>query len=184
MNQDDVSLLARSVTDLPPGSHVCHFYDTTEDLLYTLVPFFAAGLERHEFCVWVTSPVTVAEASAAMWRAIPELDRHLAEGDLVMVDARRLFMPEGDFNGPLVLEAWRAGLEEKLARGYTGMRVNGTVDPRHPDVRGVHVPPQAVPRGSGARPRAVARLAPGAAPGRLADAGVAALSDIGRRRRS
>ena len=41
------------LNDLPWGTHFCLFYDTVEDLLDILVPFFKAGLEREEFCLWI-----------------------------------------------------------------------------------------------------------------------------------
>jgi hypothetical protein len=35
---------------MPWGSHFCHFYDTKEDLIETLVPYFVEGLKSGEFC--------------------------------------------------------------------------------------------------------------------------------------
>src|SRR3977135_2824524 len=45
----------RLVGDVPWGTHFCHFYETKEDLLDILVPYFKAGLENNESCVWVVS---------------------------------------------------------------------------------------------------------------------------------
>ncbi len=39
------------VGDMPWGTHFCHFYDSKQDLLDTLVPYFKAGLDDKEFCV-------------------------------------------------------------------------------------------------------------------------------------
>ena len=41
--------------DVPWGTHFCQFYQTKEDLIDILVPYFKAGLENNEFCLWVTS---------------------------------------------------------------------------------------------------------------------------------
>ena len=47
------------VGEMPWGTHFCHFYETTDDLLETLLPFFKVGLESNEFCAWVVSePLT------------------------------------------------------------------------------------------------------------------------------
>ena len=60
------------VGDMPWGT----FYETTEDLLDTLVPYFKAGLEGNEFCVWVISePLREADAWSALEGAVPELGR-------------------------------------------------------------------------------------------------------------
>ncbi|MBN1309757.1 MAG: MEDS domain-containing protein [Chitinispirillaceae bacterium] len=54
-----------AVGPLPWGSHFCQFYDTTEDLIDTHVPYFRAGLETNEFCMWVTSqPLKTGTAKA------------------------------------------------------------------------------------------------------------------------
>ena len=43
------------IGDVPWGTHFCQFYQTKEDLMDILVPFFKAGLENNEFCIWVMS---------------------------------------------------------------------------------------------------------------------------------
>ena len=43
------------VADVPWGTHFCYFYERTQDLLDTLVPYFMAGLKNNEFCLWVIS---------------------------------------------------------------------------------------------------------------------------------
>jgi len=68
------------VGDMPWGTHFCHFYETKEDLLSTLVPYFKTGLENNEFCLWVISDsLTGVEATAALRQAVPELERYLAK---------------------------------------------------------------------------------------------------------
>jgi hypothetical protein len=51
----------------PWGTHFCHFSETTNDLFDTLVPYFRAGLESREYCVWVIAdPLTEADARRAL----------------------------------------------------------------------------------------------------------------------
>jgi hypothetical protein len=40
----------RAIGDDPWGTHFFLFYETKEDLLDALVPYFKAGLESGEFC--------------------------------------------------------------------------------------------------------------------------------------
>ena len=66
---------------MPWGAHLCHFYETKEDLLDILVPYFNAGLENNEFCIWVVSdPLVEEEARNALRLAVPKADRYLAAG--------------------------------------------------------------------------------------------------------
>lgn len=41
--------------ELAWGAHFCHLYQTRQDLIDTLVPFFAAGLANNEQCLWITA---------------------------------------------------------------------------------------------------------------------------------
>jgi len=55
------------IGDVPWGTHFCQFYQTKQDLIDILVPYFKAGLENNEFCMWVTSePLNKKEAEEVM----------------------------------------------------------------------------------------------------------------------
>ena len=55
------------VGDVPWGTHFCQFYQTKEDLMDILVPYFKEGLENNEFCLWITSqPLEVEEAKEVL----------------------------------------------------------------------------------------------------------------------
>jgi hypothetical protein len=57
--------------EIPWGTHFCHFYETKKDLLDIVVPFFKAGLQNNEFCVWVvTNPLGVDEAKETLAQLI------------------------------------------------------------------------------------------------------------------
>ena len=43
------------IGDISWGTHFCQFYQTKEDLMDMLIPYFKAGLENNEFCLWITS---------------------------------------------------------------------------------------------------------------------------------
>ena len=61
--------------DMNWGSHVCLFYQSKKELLDTVLPFFEAGLESNEFCLWaISEPLTVQEARASMGEAIPAFE--------------------------------------------------------------------------------------------------------------
>lgn len=114
------------VGDVPWGTHFCQFYETKEDLLNTLVPYFKAGLEDGELCVWVVSePVSEDEAWSALQRVIPDLDRYLSGGSIEMFPGREWYLERGKFELQWVTSAWNAKLSGALARGYPGMRVSG-----------------------------------------------------------
>src|SRR6266446_3076342 len=75
----------KAVGEVPWGSHFCIFYETKKDLLEIVVPFFKAGLQANEFCLWVVARselLTMNEAKAVLREAIPNFERLLKNGDI------------------------------------------------------------------------------------------------------
>jgi signal transduction histidine kinase len=117
------------VGDLPWGAHFCYFYETKEDLLDILIPYFKTGLENNEFCLWVISNselLTVEEATGALRNELPDLDRYMAERSIEIVGHDDWFLSGKTFDPLTVADRFKEKLREALARGYEGMRVNGS----------------------------------------------------------
>jgi PAS domain S-box-containing protein len=115
------------VGDMPWGTHFCHFFETKKDLLDTVLPYFKAGLEAGEMCLWVLpEPLTPDEAMKALRRGIPRLERYLDDRSIEIHRHRDWYYDAGDFDAAKVTSAWDEKLSEALARGFAGLRVNGT----------------------------------------------------------
>ena len=115
------------VDQVPWGTHFCSFFETKQDLLDLLIPFFKAGLENNEFCLWVISDpelITVEEAKGALEQAVPNLDRHLTDKNIEILSALDWYIQENVPDLERVLSAWDAKLKQALALGYDGMRVS------------------------------------------------------------
>ncbi len=70
------------------GSHLCCFVRTTEDLLALVIPHIKAGLESHEYCIWVLpGGLKKNLAAGALRQVIPDVDRHLGQRSLDSVAA-------------------------------------------------------------------------------------------------
>ena len=108
------------------GNALCHFYETQQDLLDTLVPYFKAGLDNKEFCMWVISePLTEETAREALRAALPDIDRHFLVGDMEIVSYRNWYLGDGSFSLQKTLDGWKEKVEKALAKGYPGIRVTG-----------------------------------------------------------
>jgi signal transduction histidine kinase len=117
------------VGDMPWGAHFCYFYETKQDLLDILIPYFKTGLENREFCLWVISNselLTVQEATSALRNALPDLDRYVAERSIEIVGHDDWFLNGDTFDLHKVANRFKEKVNEALARGYAGMRVNGS----------------------------------------------------------
>jgi PAS domain S-box-containing protein len=116
------------VGDVPWGTHFCQFYETGQDLIDVLVPYFAEGLSANEYCMWVTSaPLDVDAAKAALRASVPDLDERLARGQIDILDHRDWYLRSGKFSADEVLQGWIARLAAARERGFEGLRLTGNI---------------------------------------------------------
>jgi PAS domain S-box-containing protein len=114
------------VGDVPWSTHFCQFYQSKEDLVELLVPYFKAGLEDNEFCMWITSePLGVEEAQQVLEDALPGLNTLLEKGQMEILSYSEWYLQGGDFNPELVLEGWVDRLNQARLRGFDGLRLSG-----------------------------------------------------------
>ena len=112
--------------DMPWGWHVCMFYQSKDDLFDTVGPYFKAGLESKEFCLWFpTAPPTIDEARLGLSLRIPDLERHLAAGNMEILRGEAWFLDGDRFDVERLARAWDDKLRGALAKGYDGMRASG-----------------------------------------------------------
>jgi PAS domain S-box-containing protein len=106
------------------GTHGCQLYESSAELLEVLVPYFQAGLEENEQCLWITGERLGAEqASAALRVAVPDLDERLRRGQLEIRDYRHACMAAGASAADRAVHAWIEKQQQALARGCDGLRV-------------------------------------------------------------
>ena len=111
---------------VPWGTHVCLFYDSRQDLLDTLVPYFKAGLDNNEFCMWVFSEsLSEQECKRAMQKATAGFARYQRKRQIEIIPYREWYLKDGELDLERVLEAWIDKLQKALAAGYDGMRITG-----------------------------------------------------------
>lgn len=122
LRETGISIIGR----VPWASHFCQFYQTKQDLIDMLVPYFKAGLNSNEYCMWVTAePLTADEAREAMAKAMPVFSEYLEKGQIEILPHTEWYLKGGSFNLQRVLNGWVAKLNQALARGYDGIRVTG-----------------------------------------------------------
>jgi len=111
---------------VPWGTHFCQFYQTREDLMEILVPYFIAGLENNELCMWVTSSLlSERDALEALRKAFPETSRCLDRGRIEIVSSIDWYLEKGIFDSGKVLQDWTGRLETAIRLGFEGLRLAG-----------------------------------------------------------
>jgi len=114
------------VGNLPWGTHFCQFYETKEDLFDIIVPYFKAGLESNELCIWVTSDfLTEHDAVEAMEKGVPGFSNYTKKGQMEIFPYTDWYLKGGSFDLKRTLDMWMQKHNEALSRGFAGMRVTG-----------------------------------------------------------
>jgi PAS domain S-box-containing protein len=116
------------IGDVPWGLHFSLFYETEADLLEAVVPYFAAGLEAGELCIWApTAPSIERDAIAALREIVPDLDRHLADRSLEFFSYEDFFKPDGRLDIELAVAQWDRWEERARDDGFAGLRASGNL---------------------------------------------------------
>src|SRR4051812_39572257 len=107
------------------GTHLCVLYETSRDLLELLTLYVKTGLEQNELCVVMTCEhISRDDLLQALRAAIPDLDRYLERQALKVVGPDELYLRNGRFDREQTLAFWRNALDDALARGFDGLRIN------------------------------------------------------------
>src|SRR5882672_10264608 len=85
--------------EVPWGSHFCQFYETKQDLLDLLIPYFKTGLENNEFCLWITSnPLTKENVIGTLKEAVPDFEDLLSRQSIEILPHIDWYLKKGKFN--------------------------------------------------------------------------------------
>ncbi len=111
---------------VPWGTHFCLFYENKDDLLDILIPYFKAGLENNEYCMWIISePLTKKEAEAAAEKGISNFKKYVKKKQIEIIPYDEWYLKDNVFDLQRVLNDWVEELNYALDRGYDGIRVTG-----------------------------------------------------------
>ncbi len=112
-----------AVGDVPWGAHFSIFYETKRDLLEIVVPFFEAGLQANEFCLWIVASselLTINEAKAILHEAIPDFDRLLKNGKIEIVQYDEWFLHGRAIDIHKAIARFRRKINQAVHCGFSG----------------------------------------------------------------
>ena len=113
------------VGDVPWGTHFFLFHETKEDLIDACLPYFRAGLETGELCMWaIADPLTEEEVRYCLKHAIPGFEDHFEKRNIEIVRGREWYMTGDDLDLEKVTRGWKQKMERALNGGYAGLRLS------------------------------------------------------------
>jgi PAS domain S-box-containing protein len=116
----------QSIPHLHWGSHLAHFFASGSELRDVLVPYFKAGLENNERCLWVTGRAFNAEEARSALRAVvSDLDERERNEQIEIANGEEWY-GRGEKLDPLDLMRGLLRREQQaLDSGFAGVRTNG-----------------------------------------------------------
>ncbi len=113
------------VGDVPWGTHFFLFHETKEDLIDACIPYFRAGLESGELCMWaIGDPLTEEEVRYCLRDAIPHFDDYFEGRCIEIVRGREWYMTGDDLDLEKVTKGWKQKIERALNGGHAGLRLS------------------------------------------------------------
>jgi two-component sensor histidine kinase len=116
----------KTVPHLQWGSHVVHFFGSGDELRDVLVPYFRAGLENNERCLWVTGKAFDAEqARSALRAAVPDLDKRERDKQIEIANGDEWYAAGEKLQPHELVKGLEQREKDALELGYAGLRTNG-----------------------------------------------------------
>lgn len=101
------------------GSHLCAFYETKDDLIDLVLPYFTGGAKRGDACVWMMPDSVSAEEAALHGRAA------VAESGIELYAGRKIYLKDSHFEREPVVSFWNEKLQQALDAGRSGLSASG-----------------------------------------------------------
>jgi PAS domain S-box-containing protein len=113
----------QAIGDISWDTHICLFYQTGKEIEDILVPYFIAGLENNEFCLWVASnPFDKQSATKALAKSVRDLRKYLQQGQMEIIPHTEWFFTKDKLNLQNAGKLLAARLAKAITDGYDGMR--------------------------------------------------------------
>ncbi len=115
-----------AIGNVPWGTHFCQFYQTKEDLTEILVPYFKAGLENNEFCMWITAePLNARDAQIALKKKVRNLDDFITKGQIEILEHNQWYTRSENSDPEAIIQNFINKAEYALKKGFDGLRITG-----------------------------------------------------------
>jgi hypothetical protein len=103
-----------------------HFFGSGDELRDVLVPYFKAGLENNERCLWVTGKAfNVEQARSALREVVPDLDKRERDKQIEIANGDEWYAADEKLEPDELVKGLEQRERDALESGYAGLRTNG-----------------------------------------------------------
>ena len=115
-----------SLHNISPGKHFYQFYKNADDFLNVMIPFFQAGLEKNEACVWLVSERIGLDLACATAEAmIPQCSHFVSTGQFQIRSAEEWYLTDGSFDETKAVKNAEEFMEKIQKQGFQQLRGAG-----------------------------------------------------------
>jgi PAS domain S-box-containing protein len=107
------------------GTHLCHLYESNQDLIEVLVAYFTKGLERNALCLWLSSVPLGQQVMEALRERIPNFDHYRQKGQIEAIPHTEWYLRDGQLSVAAAIERASGALNQAKLRGFEGIWVAG-----------------------------------------------------------
>ncbi len=107
------------------GNHISCIYRTDAELFSLLVPFFTAGLQKRNRCVYITSEHTSERIIDAFDLMGLNLSDYIENGDFIFLNHTQVYTHDGNFQADSVISSVLRTESSAIHEGYAGLWVTG-----------------------------------------------------------
>lgn len=107
------------------GSHICAFYETEDDLIDLVLPFFEQGVRDGDACVWALPEAVDTQPSLRAQEVI-------AQGAVELRSGPALYLEGSRFARDRVVAFWNEKLQKAIHGGCRGIHASGDAYWLHP----------------------------------------------------
>jgi hypothetical protein len=106
--------------------HSAIFYNTLEELITFLTPYFIAGLKNNELCLWIVPKnMDVSDATLALSETMEGLDHAMRKGQMLILDSRTFYLKDNIFIASDLMEKLAEIEKNATQKGFKGICVCG-----------------------------------------------------------
>jgi PAS domain S-box-containing protein/putative nucleotidyltransferase with HDIG domain len=107
------------------GSHLCHLYQSNDELIDLAVPYFREGLERNALCIWLSSGTLEQQVMEALRDGYTHFDRCQEKGQILAVPHAEWYLRDGRLDISTAIKHGSDALIRAKALGFDGIWVAG-----------------------------------------------------------
>jgi PAS domain S-box-containing protein len=113
--------------DVRWGTHLCHLYESNQDLIEILIAYYRKGLERNALCLWLSSVPLGQQVMEALGEGIPDLDQYRQKGQIEAITHTEWYLRDGRLSVEAAMERGSGALNQAQMRGFEGIWVAGDI---------------------------------------------------------